>query len=361
MSSRHEVKWLDDVKVIDLSQYIPGPFATRQLADLGANVIKVEPPSGDPMRRFMSTKEHGASAVYRHINRGKRVCRLDLKLEHDRKILEGLLEDADVLLESYRPGVLGRLGFSRTALQQINPRLIHCALSGYGQTGPYNQRAGHDINYMASSGMLAVNGTEDSPISNYPPLADHAGAMQASIAILAALYGRTKSAEGVFLDISLFESALAWNYLPVLGDSHGRAENILNGGAACYNIYQTLDYEFISLGALETHFWQRFCQAVKRPQWIERQQESLPQKALIAELAEMFSAKPIDHWNTLFDGVDCCYEPVLGPSNLTSHPQIKARHLMDEDGPGYAAHINNVKHSTRKNFVEISAAKSLHW
>lgn len=361
MSSRYEVKWLEDVKVIDLSQYIPGPFATRQLADLGANVIKIEPPAGDPMRRFMSTKEDDASAVYRHINRGKRLCRLDLKLDEDRAILERLLKDADVLLESYRPGVLERLGFSRARLEQINPALIHCALSGYGQTGPYHLRAGHDINYMASSGMLAVSGTAENPVSNYPPLADHAGAMQASTAILAALYGRSKSGEGAYLDISLFESALAWNYLPILTDSHARAENILNGGAACYNVYQSLDNAFISLAALEPHFWQRFCEAVKQPQWVSRQQESLPQKELIADLQEMFTSKTIAYWNKLFEEVDCCYEPVLGPSDLSDHPQIQARQSLNENGPDYAAHVNNLKCSTKKDFVEIDVAKSLQW
>ncbi|NNE64155.1 MAG: CoA transferase [Gammaproteobacteria bacterium] len=355
------MKWLDDVKVIDLSQYIPGPFATRQLADLGANVIKVEPPSGDPMRRFMSAKDDDASAVYRHINRGKRICRLDLKLEDDRSVLQGLLKYADVLLESYRPGVLERLGLSRTRLQKINPGLIHCALSGYGQTGPYYQRAGHDINYMASSGMLAVNGTADNPVSNYPPLADHAGAMQASTAILAALYGRSKSGEGAFLDISLFESALAWNYLPILTDSHGRAENILNGGAACYNVYQSLDNEFVSLGAIEPHFWQRFCEAVKQPQWISRQQDALPQAALIAELKEMFSSKAIGHWNELLDAVDCCYQPVLEAPDLFHHPHIQARKSVNKSGPEYAAVINDDKPTINIDFVEISDAQPLHW
>ncbi len=361
MSSQFEIRWLDDVKVIDLSQYIPGPFATRQLADLGANVIKIEPPSGDPMRRFMSDDEDGVSAVYRHINRGKRICFLDLKIEAGRETLERLLIDADVLLESYRPGVLQRLGFSRARLEQINPRLIHCALSGYGQTGPYHQRAGHDINYLASSGMLASTGTLEKPVANYPPLADHAGAMQASSAILAALYATKKSGKGVFIDISLFESSLSWNYLPVLSLSHGRAANILNGGAACYNVYQCSDGEFISLGALEPHFWQRFCDAVKQPQWVSRQQDELPQKSLMAELEKMFSSKAIAYWNQLLGNIDCCYEPVLEAANLTQHPQIRARQSLDRNGPTYPAKINDKKTPTKTDFTEVSVVEALHW
>ena len=142
---------LGDVRVIDLSQYIPGPFATRQLADLGAEVIKIEPPGGDPMRRFMHRDGAEPSPVYRHLNRGKRVCELDLNSVGGRETLAALIVDADILLESYRPAVLARLGFDHQQLAQINPGLIHCSLSGYGQTGPYAERSGHDINYCALS------------------------------------------------------------------------------------------------------------------------------------------------------------------------------------------------------------------
>ena len=154
---------LEDVRVIDLSQYIPGPFATRQLADLGAEVIKIEPPGGDPMRHFMASNAKSPSAVYRHLNRGKRVALLDLKAETDREALAKLITDADILLESYRPGVLARLGFDRDRLEALNPQLIHCALSGYGQTGPYAQRGGHDINYCAMSSQSIVSGNAERP------------------------------------------------------------------------------------------------------------------------------------------------------------------------------------------------------
>lgn len=355
------MNWLKEVRVIDLSQYIPGPFATRQLADLGANVIKIEPPAGDPMRRFMAQQNSGMSSIYRHINRGKRVASLDLKSPADKSVLENLLVDADVLLESYRPGVLERLGLSRKKLQEMNSGLIHCALSGYGQTGPYRLRGGHDINYLASSGMLACTGTKDKPIPNYPPLADHAGALQAATAILGALYARTQTGKGTFIDISLFESSLSWNYLPALSKSRGRAGNMLDGGAACYNVYQCADGEFVSLGALEIHFWERFCKAVERPEWIERQLDELPQTDLINELQTLFSSKSLAHWKQLLDDVDCCFEPLLDTAQLEQHPQIHFRQSIGGNGAEYPAVIDDERPHTRPDFTEITVADSLHW
>ena len=360
MSESPDKPLLEGVKVLDLSQYIPGPFATRQLADLGANIIKVEPPAGDPMRRFMFEAD-GVSPIYRHLNRGKRICRLDLKSAQGKQTFARLLTDADVLLESYRPGVLDRLGFGSDHLQQINPQLIHCALSGYGQTGPYQTRAGHDLNYLASSGILAVSGIEERPVMTYPPLADHAGAMQASNAILAALYAREKNRQGVYLDISLFESCIAWNYLPILESPGSRATGILNGGAACYNIYRCSDGAFISLGALETHFWSNFCIAVGQENWIDRQREVMPQKPLIIELGQLFASQPLGHWNQLLATVDCCYEPVLLTSELNQHPQIQAREMLDQRGPRYAGKIDRKSPAIEDEYFEFSVAKSPHW
>lgn len=334
-------QYLDDIKVLDLSQYIPGPFATRQLADLGAQVIKIEPPGGDPMRQFMYSGDAPVSPVYQHLNRGKRICQLDLKSDSGKKILSDLIKDADVLLESFRPGVLARLGFDSDTLKSLNPRLIHCALSGYGQDGPYQLRGGHDLNYCAASGALAVSGTADKPVMSFPPLADHSGAMQATILILAALYARQRHGVGSYIDISLFESCLSWQYLPLLEDSQARAQGLINGGAACYNIYQCADGEFISLGALETPFWTRFCETVNRPDWITRHNEPLPQHKLISETQDLFLTKSVSEWNDLFQNVDCCYECISLVSELSKHPQIKSRDALSADGPNYPAKMNH--------------------
>ena len=349
---------LDGLRVIDLSQYIPGPFATRQFADLGADVIKIEPPGGDPMRRFMAAGDDESSPVYRHVNRGKRVFRLDLKQDDDRRVLTRLLRDADILLESYRPGVLARLGFSRERLVEINPRLIHCALSGFGQTGPWAQRAGHDINYCAVAGQSLVSGTAERPVIAYPPIADHAGAMQAAVAMLAALHGREHRDAGIFLDISITESILAWQYLPALGGNSERAATILNGGAACYNIYRCADGNFISLGAIEAVFWENFCNALQRPEWIGRQFEPMPQTDLIADVGATIETRSGGDWDDLLDAVDCCYAPLLAPDKLGEHPYIGTSGFRRLTGPGYAGRIDGFEVTTDESFVDVAASQS---
>jgi len=352
---------LVNVRVIDLSQYIPGPFATRQLADLGAEVIKIEPPGGDPMRNFMHHESHTSSPVYRHLNRGKRVCELDLKSDAGKQALRELIADADILLESFRPGVLARLGFDREQLDRLNPRLIHCALSGYGQTGPYAQRAGHDINYCALSSQTIVSGIEEKPVLAYPPIADHAAALQASTLMLAALHGRDKQQSGIYLDISITESILAWQYLPLLTDAKDRATVILSGGAACYNIYQCGDKGFISLGAIEPGFWKNFCNAVNKPQWVERQYESMPQKRLIKEVAGLMATGSVNHWCDLLDDIDCCFEALFSADGLGQQVQLESRQALTTAGPTYPAWINQQAPETASDFEQIDASESLRW
>ena len=354
-------RFLEHVRVIDLSQYIPGPFATRQLADLGADVIKIEPPGGDPMRFFMHGDTDELSSVYRHLNRGKRICKLDLKTDQGKQCLTDLLVGANILLESFRPGVLARLGFDREQLDRINPGLIHCALSGYGQNGPYALRAGHDINYNALSSQSIVSGSAQRPVIGYPPIADHAAAMQASVAMLAALHARGHNTGSIYLDISITESIMSWQYLPILTNADTRAASILNGGAACYNIYQCADERFIGLGALETGFWQNFCDALQKPQWISQQYASMPQQALLAEVAEHIAQHPLDYWHQLLDTVDCCYAPLLTPGQLCANPQVQARASLSKSGPNYAGWINDAVVEIDESITEIEDPQSLHW
>lgn len=353
--------FLHGVRVIDLSQYAPGPFATRQLADLGADVIKIEPPQGDPMRFFMHREADQVSPIYRHLNRGKRVCKLDLKTEQGKNKLRKLLGDADILLESYRPDVLARLGFDRDHLDQINPRLIHCALSGFGQTGPYRLRAGHDINYNALSSVQTLSGTIDQPVICYPPMADHAAALQAGVAMLAALYSREHTNRGSYLDISIFESILSWQYMPILTHSSERASDILNGGAACYNLYQCADGLYISLGALEPAFWENFCSSVDKPQWKSRQFESMPQKVLIGEVAETIASQTQAYWKKLLEPVNCCFEPLCFPDDLGDNEQVLARQALSDCGPSYAGWIDHQPLAIDVDFEEFDAAQGLAW
>ena len=321
---------LSGFRILDLSQYLPGPYATQLLADLGAEVVKVEPPGGDPFRQ-VGTGD-GLAAWHALVNAGKTVVRLDLKDESGKATFADLVARADVLLESYRPGTLERLGFGRISLEAINPKLVHCALSGYGQTGPYAQRAGHDINYMAWSGGLAGSGTPERPIPAFPPVADFAGAMQAALAITAALLRRERSGGGAYLDVSLAETALAWQAGPLtaaaLGGEAARGAGLLSGGAACYQVYETADGAFASLGALEAKFWVAFCTAVERKDWIARQRDPLPQTQLIEEVALLIRGRSLAEWQKRLEGVDCCWQPVLPATGVLADPQVRARGLV---------------------------------
>lgn len=325
---------LEGFRVIDLSQWLPGPAAGQLLADLGAAVIKVEPPGGDPMRHLGPLDRDGVSAWYKLVNAGKKVLRLDLKQEAGRSSFAELLAASDVLLESYRPGTLNNLGFGIERRRELRPDLVHCALSGYGQNGPLAFTAGHDINYLSLGGGLLASGSVERPLAPFPPVADHASALQAATAILAALLRRQRTGEGASLDISLTETVLAWQALPLtaaLRDGEvQREEGILNGGAAYYRIYRCADGRFVSLGAIEPKFWSNFCRAAGQEEWIERQQDPLPQKQLIDELEAFFAARPLHHWEELLWNVDCCFQPLLTPEEVLSHPQVIARQQVQQ-------------------------------
>jgi alpha-methylacyl-CoA racemase len=326
---------LKGMKVLDLSQYIPGPYAARMLADLGAETVKVEPPAGDPMRSFSPVDPDGMSPFYRLLNRGKTVVRMDLKREEDRDLFSQMVAKADVLLESFRPGVMDRLGFDTARLDELNPRLVHCALSGFGQTGPFRLTAGHDVTYLALTGGLEGHGLVSGPTLINPPLADHAGAVQSVVSVLAALLRRSATGKGCRLDVSLYESALAWQYMG-LNRPEPREGGMINGGAAYYRIYETKDRRFVALGPIEDKFWKDFCETVGRPEWIARKNDAFPQTALIAEVAALFRTRPLADWNAMFANVDCCLQAVLTPEEALAHPQAKARGLVAPTEGGLA-------------------------
>lgn len=331
------LEFLTGVRVLDLSQYIPGPYAGLMLADLGAEVVKVEPPGGDPMRGLGPRDADGISPLWKLMNGGKMIVTLDLKSPAGVAAFSDLLARADVLIESYRPGAMERLGFGRERLAAINPRLVHAALSGYGQTGPWRLRTGHDLNYMALAGGLAVSGTAERPAMAHPPTADFASGLQTALAICGALIGRGRTGKGAFLDLSLAETVLAWQsatltqalrpgFAPALGAS------LLNGGAAYYQIYRAADGRFVTLGAIEEKFWRNFCVAVGHADWIARQGEAMPQTALIGELAALFVTKRAAQWEELLGPVDCCFGIVVAPAEVPTQPQIVARGMVAPRG-----------------------------
>ena len=328
--------FLDGVKVIDLSQYVPGPYATLLLADMGAEVVRVEPVGGEPMRRFGPPDADGISAWYKVVNGSKSVVELDLKSAAGKADLEGLIAGADAMLESYRPGVMDRLGFGEARIRELNPRLVYCALSGWGQTGPYRERAGHDLNYMALMGGLVTSGTAEAPVIGFPQVADYSSGIQAALAIVGGLMGRDRpggTGQGCFIDTSIAEAVIPWQMWTLTGmlrpgfDTK-RANIYLNGGTAFYNIYRTKDGRFMTLGAVEEKFWQAFCDTVGRPEWCARQWEEPPQSGLIAEVTALMAEQTMVQWEAQFADVDCCFERVHEMAEMAEHPHVKARGMV---------------------------------
>lgn len=344
---------LKNIRVIDLSQYIPGPYITRMLADLGAQVIKVEPPAGDPMRSFKAAAEKGISQAYHALNHGKRIIRLDLKAEPGLAKLKQLLAGADVLIDGFRPGVLDRLGLSEQAITEINATLIHCALTGFGQTGPSAKKAGHDLGYCAVAGILGSHNKDKAPQFSFPPVADHVGGLQACNTILAALYSRTQTGKGVYIDASLYEPVLAWHYL--MRSEH--ISHVLGGSAAYYNIYRTGDGKFISLSALEYKFWKKFCMAISKPQWIQRHKDDFPQLSLISELTGFFQTRTKAQLDSLLETADCCYEPVADINNVDDHPQTAYRGTRNR----YPNIVNGQRLAASDIVVEIDDFENIDW
>ena len=331
MSLAHALR---GVRVLDLSRLLPGPFLTMVLADLGADVVKVEEPrKGDYMRDF-PPRGNGPSGRYLTVNRNKRSVTMDLKNDRERERFLNMAARADVVVESFRPGVMDRLGVGYDALRERNERIILCSISGYGQTGPYRNRAGHDINYLALAGVLAMSG----PDAGGPPalagvqIADMAGgAMWGATGILAALIDRDRTGQGTHLDISMTEGALA-----LLASEFGivdaepapptRGTGLLNGGAARYGVYETKDGKYLSVGALEDQFLARLAQAAG----LELREGPKGDESLRRQLTRIVASKTRDEWTAILADYDCCCEPVLELDEVPNHPLHRERGLFFE-------------------------------
>lgn len=327
---------LQGVRVLDLTRWMPGPYASLTLADLGAEVIKIEEPRrGDPMRHLLLSGPEGGSELFDLLNRDKKSVTLDLKAARGKAILLDLAGGADVLLEGFRPGVMQRLGSEYEALARENPRLIYASVSGYGQTGPNRLRAGHDLGYLAVAGLLGLTGYQEGPpVVPGVPVADLFVALWTALGVMAALLERQRSGRGRYLDISILDSITALMALPLAewwtgGAVPQRGEMLLTGKQACYGVYETADGAYVTLAALEPHFWAAFCEAVDRREWLPRQYDP-DQSSLRAEIATLFRAQPRAHWESLFADVDCCFEPVLGLDEAFAHPQVLHRRLLTE-------------------------------
>jgi crotonobetainyl-CoA:carnitine CoA-transferase CaiB-like acyl-CoA transferase len=331
---------LEGVKVLDLSRLLPGPYATLLLADLGAQVDKVEEPTGDPTRHMALSTDMG-SAVFEAVNRNKRSLTLDLKSPAGAATLKALVPHYDVLVESFRPGVMERLGVGAGVLQALNPRLIYCAITGYGQTGPDRLRAGHDLNYVARAGLLGLNGpnpgTPSVPAVQVGDIGG--GSLFGVVGILAALHERSRTGTGRFVDVSMTDGALAFAHLHLgarvaMGPAAPpleRGRGALNGDFACYGLYRTGDDRHLAVAALEPRFFQGLCEALGRPELVEGGWDTGEAgQHTRRELAAIFAGEPLAHWVRFFAPLDVCVEPVHEGDEVLHDAQLQARGLFPE-------------------------------
>jgi alpha-methylacyl-CoA racemase len=339
---------LAGLRVLDLSRLLPGGFCSLLLADFGAEVLKVEDTGmGDYVRwaepRYEGAERSASSALFLALNRGKRSIRLNLREEAGRAVLLRLVRDYDVLLESFRPGVLDRLGVGYERLREENPGLVYCAVTGYGQDGPLRDRAGHDMNYLGLVGLLGLSGEPGGPpVQSAGQIADiGGGALMAAFGILAALRERERSGQGQLVDVSMADGAMSWLALVAarhLCDGHvperGRLE--LAGGLVCYRPYRCRD-GYVTLGALEPKFWAAFCRGVEREDLIPSQFDP-PGSEAHRQVEHVFAGRTRGEWEAFAAEHDCCLEPVLGLDEALSSELARAREMVVEiDQPGAGA------------------------
>ncbi|UNM17683.1 CoA transferase [Pseudomonas sp. ArH3a] len=329
---------LASLKVLDFSTLLPGPFASLMLADMGAEVLRIESPTRMDLLRILPPHDQGTSASHAYLNRNKRSLALDLKQAEALEIVRALVKDYDIVLEQFRPGVMERLGLGYAALKAINPRLIYVSITGYGQTGPYKDRAGHDINYLALAGIASHTGRQDSgPLPLGVQLADvGGGSLHAVVGLLAAVIARQHSGVGQYLDVSMTDCSFSLNAMAgagylACGVEPGWETHVLNGGSF-YDYYCSRDGRWMSVGSLEPAFMQQMCAALGRPELAAQGLSPQPeqQKALKRALQVEFEKRSFDELCELFAGVDACVEPVLRLSEAVEHPQLKARELVSQ-------------------------------
>ena len=327
---------LSSLKVLDFSTLLPGPFASLLLADMGAEVLRIESPTRPDLLRKLPPHDQGVSASHAYLNRNKRSLALDLKKPRAIEVVKRLVADYDIVLEQFRPGVMDRLEIGYEALKAINPRLIYVAITGYGQTGPYRDRAGHDINYMALAGLASHTGRKDSgPLPLGVQVADVAGgSLHGVIGLLAAVVARNQTGQGQYVDVSMTDCAFSLNALAgagylAAGVEPEREAQMLNGGSF-YDYHRSRDGKWFSVGGLEPGFLQAMCAALGRPE-LARFGLSFAadeQAALKRELEIEFERRSADELEALFAGIDACVEPVLSFSEATQHPHIQARQML---------------------------------
>ena len=331
---------LAHLKILDFSTLLPGPYATMMLADLGADVLKIEAPNRPELTRMMPPfDKNGISAGHGMLNRSKRSLGLNLKMGDSAEIIQKLITEQgyDIIVEQSRPGVMDRLGVGYDALKAMCPTIIYCSLTGYGQSGPLRDRAGHDLNYLALAGMLGHYGRKDgaAPAPLPTQVADiGGGSLHLVIGLLSAVIRRTATGEGGHVDISMHDGSLAWNNMQAAGALVGDVEaepeaTFLNGGTF-YDLYETSDGQLLSVGSLEPKFWQQFCNAIERddlfPLGVNFDIDH--QQAFKHEIRTAIKRKTLAEWTAIFAEYDACVEPVLSTKAALEHPHTQARGML---------------------------------
>mgnify|MGYP003513351837 FL=1 len=327
---------LSSLKVLDFSTLLPGPFASLLLADMGAEVLRIESPTRVDLTRVLPPHVDGVSASHAYLNRNKRCISLDLKQPAAVEVVKKLVAEYDIVLEQFRPGVMDKLGVGYEALKAINPKLIYVSITGYGQTGPYKDRAGHDINYLALSGLASHTGRADSgPLPLGMQVADIAGgSLHGVVGLLAAVVQRQVTGVGQAVDISMTDCAFSLNAMAgaaylAAGEEPGMEGNALNGGSF-YDYYQTRDGQWFSVGSLEPQFMLQLCAALGRPELAKWGLRPDKQGELKNEIRIEFEKRDAAQWRELFASMDACVEPMLSFAEAVEHPQIRARELVLE-------------------------------
>lgn len=329
---------LASLKILDFSTLLPGPFASLLLADMGAEVLRVESPSRMDLVRVLPPHDGGTSTSHAYLNRNKRSIALDLKRPEAVEVVRQLVAEYDIVLEQFRPGVMDKLGVGYEALKAINPRLIYVSITGYGQSGPFRDRAGHDINYLAVAGIASYTGRQESgPLPLGVQLADIAGgSLHGVMGLLAAVIQRQVTGEGQHVDVSMTDCAFSLHGMAGAGYLGAGVEpdmenQALNGGSF-YDYYRTRDGRWFSVGSLEPQFMQQFCAAIGRPDLAARGLSPKPedQRELKRAIEIEFEKRDFAEWSEVFAALDACVEPMLPLSEAVRHPQIEARGLVTE-------------------------------
>lgn len=346
---------LNNLKILDFTTLLPGPYATWMLAEMGAEVLKISAPGRkDLVLDSEPFAKNGLSANRAWLNNKKKEIFLNLKEETSQKEIIRLIKEEgyNCIIEQFRPGVMDKFGLAYEDIKKVQSDILYLSLTGYGQDGPYKDRAGHDINFLALSGIMGHSGRKDGgPVLYGMQVADMAAAQNAIIGILAALNKRNATGNGSYIDVSILDSVIAYNTmtgagLMMTGMNPGREENFLNGGSL-YDFYQTKDNKYLSFGALEPKFFEKFCKLIGKEEWIVSSCLCPDYKEKKEVLREIFKGKTRDEWVNIFDGADCCIEPVLDLKEaLLNSKNTKIRNTVKTiniDGEDICVYTNPIK------------------